>query len=230
MSQTFPSVAQSEVTLSFDDPNWSGKDLRWLPHFESVFGLFDALSNDRLHIDLSIRGLSVLRARIAVSADDPYVRWMSNALGYLNRARRLASKLDVSLTYVAAYPFTREQHIELDDAVETFDGISQEEDPHVVSVVTQVDDACIRQLTDPSTPHLMQLRQQSGGSLNVYGQPVKLPPVQIALENVFAEILKIDEVQGDEKRLEIAWKPLKGFRCIRSFLALGTDVPDASRP
>ncbi|MBC7699348.1 hypothetical protein [Aquabacterium sp.] len=209
----------TSFSIELDDARWAQRDVNYLPHFESIYQLFETMSrgND-LDIRLLMDGLQVLHLKFTVTKRDDYIDGMSNALRYLKRARIVGSLLERSVQYVVAYMFSAEEHLQLHEVAQIAEGLrSTSEDPKAVATIVLGEDVTLSDLTDPSTPHLVKFLQNEGAVLDIYGQPIPLPPLELALDNVFAEVLS-EQQEHTSGVVEIAWRPAKDFTCVYSYL------------
>lgn len=223
---------QAKTTSQFgpDFEEWEGLDVQNLPYRDKVAHLFELLGNGwQVELALEIEGKELLRGKVGNSLNaSPYVASICNLLRYTDRARLLAQRLNTKIKFSAKSAASRQDHIALADALEMMDservyGRSEISSNPAVTLIADDDLSNIKALQAGKASEL-RMSHEHGEALSVFGQVIELPPVEITLSSVRANILQnVDAVTvGDEVRVE--FEPTDGCLCTYRFLPSDLDV------
>ncbi|WP_271009438.1 hypothetical protein [Paucibacter sp. B51] len=213
--------ASDNLNLSFElcTDVWEGGDIRFLPNFQAAYDLFAALAaGAAVDLELFARGLKVCRASYAPQAAADHVRDAYNRLGYLRRARRVADFLNRSIKYKADLRFTAEQHVALAEAADIIEGA------HEGKLTSDVEATLTLTADDPEVlsskvvGELLFVGSDPGPQIDVYGEVVQMPAIEIRVTNVVARPPK--KIKRGAT-IKVTWKPTPQARCTYRYQSLG---------
>lgn len=181
---------QGSLQMLVDFSVWEGIDVRQPPYLDKVIQLLKCLVYEptMLQMHLEVEGEHVLTGRNASMIDPDLFRDALNFAVYTRHARTVARNINRAVPMRVNLPFSAEDHMQLADAADTFDGKKKHNRSHF-----------------PTTPSFTLLPTNGGQEMNsivqanqfqelqlrlpeqkivIFGLPVDLPPMEIFMHCV----------------------------------------------
>lgn len=211
---------RGDLNLKTSFQAWAGRDLQHLPYFEKSARLFELLGDGwGFDVALECEGLTLMRARVALDVTSPQVLGPLTLLNYVRRARIVAVRMGLIITFPTNPRFSDDDHERLAEAADVFENKRQfdrhalNEEPTCVLIATE-DGENIRFLEQQTSPLQVLLQQSPADALVVFGQTVELPPLEVVLDGVLPRVLDDVSAVTTGQAVRIAWLPTEDFRCM----------------
>lgn len=213
------SETKANINMSLNLVRWEGESLNDLPFFSKLLSLFKKMAEGwRLYTSLEVNGIAVITSHGMKVNGLEYVRDTANYLNYVNRCRIIAKSLNVDIKYTSEVSFTADDHKALADIAATFEGAKEFGEDDITSNASCeliVSSKCenVKALAVLTEPTLVQIVEQSGEKLSLFGTEVYLPPKTVYLESVLPKIHRPIEDIEEGDTVTVEWVPQSGFRC-----------------
>lgn len=205
--------AGDSLNLSFDlcRDVWEGVDIRFLPGFQVIYELFGELAaGGAFELEVFVRGVKMCRASCTPKDVADHVREAFNMLGYLRRARRVADFLNRSIPYRADHRFTAAQHTALAEAADIIEGSHEGMLTSDVEATLTLTSEGADALSSSLVGELIFVGSDPGPQIDVYGEVVQMPAIEVTVTNVVARPPKRTR---SGKAIKVTWKPTPEARC-----------------
>jgi len=203
---------------------WEGGDIRFLPSFQAIYDVFAALTaGATFDLEVFLGGITVCRAGYTGQEVADHIRDASTMLNYLRRARLVAEFLNRSIKYKAEHRFTAEQHTALAEAVDIIEGSHDGPLTSDVKATLTLTEGDPEALSPKIVGELLFVGSDPGPWLDVYGEIVRMPAIEITVTNVVA---KPPRKRRRGETIKMIWKPTPEARC--KYRYQSPSFPDAA--
>lgn len=220
-----PLTNKLDITLSTNHTIWERRDIRYLPHFDKLFKLFDLIENGwKIEVSLEIEGIQVLQAKDQIPKDTEFFRSVHVILHYIVLIRKIARYLDVAIHFSSDGGISKNDFSRALEVVEIIDGRYRLDKSACKSNITcelvvQDNANNIRQLLEREFPGPVVFRAHDREEFFAFGQTIQLPIQEIRLEGVRAKIShsNLSEIK-DGEAVSIEWEPSENFQYSKRYL------------
>jgi hypothetical protein len=222
---TWEPKEKTDFTWLVNPELWCQRDIRYLPHFDKLFRLFERLvSGWEIDVELEIDGLQVLKANTTAPMSSKEVQSMASSLHYIALVRKIAAYLDVSIKLARDWQVSQAEYVRALEVVEIIEGQavygrSAIQSNATCHLVARDGASNIRLLLASESPCVITMQADDEGGLVAFGQAIQLPRMEILLEEVRPKIHHEDlaTIQDGDAVL-IEWEPAENFLCSLKYM------------
>ncbi|MCG9737473.1 hypothetical protein L1D32_04775 [Shewanella insulae] len=109
------------LNLSLKMDAWDGIDLQRLPYFDKVYNFFSNLSKGNLVLWLDYDGNNILESKVSGNNDLEGVSDIFMMLSYIDRCRKVAKYMGLSICYPSRYAYSLEDINKMDETIGIFE-------------------------------------------------------------------------------------------------------------